>query len=146
MCTGHIRILSTAVLFYLKSYPAHLMLLLIGSCLLLSADHVEAQNVSIPNFHKVYDDVYRGARPREQGIKELKRMGIKAIVNLEREICEKEQGEVKKERKWAEEAGITFFHVPLHPFFAPKREELERALAYITLSHAGTRLEFREDL
>ncbi|MFZ5996977.1 MAG: fused DSP-PTPase phosphatase/NAD kinase-like protein [Nitrospirota bacterium] len=99
--------------------------------ILLSTD-VRAQHVSIPNFHKVYDEVYRGARPREKGIKELKQMGIKTIVNLEREMFEKVPGEVKKERRWAEEAGIKFFHVPLHPFFAPKKEEIEKALAYIT--------------
>src|SRR3989339_303284 len=34
------------------------------------------------NFHKVSDDLYRGAQPTAEGIKQLKEMGIKTIVNL----------------------------------------------------------------
>lgn len=59
-------------------------------------------------------------------------MRIKAVINLERELFEVEPGEVKKERKWVEEAGLRFFHVPMHPFFAPKETEAKRALALIT--------------
>ena len=36
----------------------------------------------IPNFHKVSDNLYRGAQPTAEGIKKLKEMGIKTIVNL----------------------------------------------------------------
>jgi protein tyrosine/serine phosphatase len=87
----------------------------------------------IPNFHRVDNtNIYRGGRPKQQGMEVLKRLGIRTIVNLEREIFEKVPGEVKKERQWAEKAGIKFFHVPMHPIFAPKKEEIEKALAYIT--------------
>ena len=36
----------------------------------------------VENFHKVSDDLYRGAQPISEGIKELKKLGIKTIVNL----------------------------------------------------------------
>lgn len=109
-----------------------LIFVLTMNCLSFSGDNTQFHSISIPNFHKVDTYIYMGARPRQQGIRELKQMGIKTIVNLEREIFEKVPGEVKKEKQWAEEAGIKFFHVPMHPFFAPKMEEIERALAYIT--------------
>ena len=36
----------------------------------------------VPNLHKVSDDLYRSAQPSVQGMKHLKRMGIKTVVNL----------------------------------------------------------------
>lgn len=36
----------------------------------------------LPNFYKVSDALYRGAQPTREGIRELKKMGIKTIVNL----------------------------------------------------------------
>ena len=38
--------------------------------------------VGVPNFHKVSDNLYRSAQPTAQGMKNLKRKGIKTIVNL----------------------------------------------------------------
>ena len=35
-----------------------------------------------PNLHKVSDDLYRGAQPSKEGMKQLKRLGIKTIINL----------------------------------------------------------------
>ncbi len=36
----------------------------------------------LPNFHKVSDELYRGAQPTKQGIEQLKKFGIKTIINL----------------------------------------------------------------
>ncbi len=36
----------------------------------------------LPNLFKVSDDLYRGAQPTAEGMKELKKMGIKTIINL----------------------------------------------------------------
>jgi tyrosine-protein phosphatase SIW14 len=36
----------------------------------------------LPNFYKVSDDLYRGAQPTAQGMKQLKELGIKTIINL----------------------------------------------------------------
>jgi protein tyrosine/serine phosphatase len=36
----------------------------------------------VPNFYKVSEDLYRGAQPSAEGVKQLKQMGIKTIVNL----------------------------------------------------------------
>lgn len=38
--------------------------------------------MALPNFHKVSDDIYRGAQPDRAGFLELIGMGIKTIVNL----------------------------------------------------------------
>jgi tyrosine-protein phosphatase SIW14 len=36
----------------------------------------------LPNFFKVSDSLYRGAQPTKDGFLELKKMGIKTIINL----------------------------------------------------------------
>ncbi len=36
----------------------------------------------LPNLHKVSDDLYRGAQPTAEGMRELKKMGVKTVVNL----------------------------------------------------------------
>ena len=36
----------------------------------------------LPNFYKVSDDLYRGAQPTAQGMTQLKKLGIKTIINL----------------------------------------------------------------
>jgi len=43
---------------------------------------VPIKEAGLPNFHKVSDDLYRGAQPEKEGIPILKKMGIKTIVNL----------------------------------------------------------------
>ena len=36
----------------------------------------------LPNFHKVSDDLYRGAQPTAEGMKQLEKLGIKTVINL----------------------------------------------------------------
>ncbi len=36
----------------------------------------------LPNFHKVSDDLYRGAQPTAEGMKQLEKLGVKTVINL----------------------------------------------------------------
>lgn len=36
----------------------------------------------LPNLHKVSKDLYRGAQPTSEGMKELEKLGIKTVINL----------------------------------------------------------------
>jgi protein tyrosine phosphatase (PTP) superfamily phosphohydrolase (DUF442 family) len=36
----------------------------------------------LPNLYKVSDDLYRGAQPSAEGMRQLKKLGVKTIVNL----------------------------------------------------------------
>jgi protein tyrosine phosphatase (PTP) superfamily phosphohydrolase (DUF442 family) len=38
--------------------------------------------LGVPNLHKVSDRLYRGAQPTAEGLLELKKLGIKTIINL----------------------------------------------------------------
>ncbi len=53
-----------------------------------TADHLSAHPADlvrmggVPNFQKVSDDLYRSAQPTAQGLKDLKSLGIRTVVNL----------------------------------------------------------------
>ncbi|MBN2589268.1 MAG: dual specificity protein phosphatase family protein [Sedimentisphaerales bacterium] len=48
-----------------------------------NSDWAEKNEIAgVPNFHKVSDGLYRGAQPTIEGMNELKKMGVKTIVNL----------------------------------------------------------------
>jgi protein tyrosine phosphatase (PTP) superfamily phosphohydrolase (DUF442 family) len=36
----------------------------------------------LPNLHKVSDDLYRGAEPTPEGVQQLKKLGIKTVIDL----------------------------------------------------------------
>jgi len=36
----------------------------------------------LPNLHKVSDDLYRGAQPTAEGVQQLKKLGVRTIVNV----------------------------------------------------------------
>jgi tyrosine-protein phosphatase SIW14 len=44
------------------------------------AQHIELPG--LPNFYKVSDDLYRGAQPTAEGMKQLEKLGVKTVVNL----------------------------------------------------------------
>jgi protein tyrosine/serine phosphatase len=43
---------------------------------------VRIEKPGLPNFHQVTPALYRGAQPTEEGIGELKKLGVRTIVNL----------------------------------------------------------------
>jgi protein tyrosine/serine phosphatase len=42
----------------------------------------EVNLAGVPNFHKISEDLYRGAQPSEEGFRQLKKLGVKTVVNL----------------------------------------------------------------
>ncbi|MBI5885997.1 MAG: dual specificity protein phosphatase family protein [Deltaproteobacteria bacterium] len=87
-----------------------------------------SENPIIPNFAKVADGVYRGGRPRKAGVYELKRLGIKTIINLDADTAMQETDDARDERQWATEAGIKYIYVPMSPVSTPTTESIDAAL------------------
>ena len=90
-------------------------------------------NHSIPNFHRVYPWLYRGGDPIRGGIAKLQDIGIKTIINLEYDFFKlnPNKDEIKEERKQATKANMRFEHIPMHPIWPPKEEQIDKALALI---------------
>ena len=52
---------------------------------LAEPSHVWAVRIAkpgLPNFHRVSDDLYRGAQPTAEGFRRLKAMGVKTVIDL----------------------------------------------------------------
>ena len=80
----------------------------------------------LPNFHRVSDRLYRGAQPRDGGVRKLAELGIKTIINLrgEDERISEEQIETKS-------AGLRYFSIPIPGLSAPSNEQVARVMTII---------------
>src|SRR5688572_18194192 len=63
---------------------------------------------TLRNFGKVNDSYYRGPQPRENEVDQLKRLGIKTIIDLRKD-------KEPREAEWVSKAGIRYFNIPLRP-------------------------------
>jgi len=60
----------------------------------------------LPNLHKVSDDLYRGAQPTAEGMKQLEKLGVKTVVNLQ--SLHSDRDEIKG-------TGLTYEHINMTP-------------------------------
>jgi protein-tyrosine phosphatase len=81
----------------------------------------------VPNPGKINDYLYRGAQPNEQGLEELKKIGITTIVDLRAE----DRGKSDWEQKEVERLGMHFVHIPIAGFAAPTNEEVVQFLSLV---------------
>lgn len=76
----------------------------------------EVPGVSIENFAKVDEHYYRGSQPDQEQFAELKRLGIKTVIDL--------RGDYKKaEESWVRDLGMNFFRIPLKTRVAATAEQ-----------------------
>jgi tyrosine-protein phosphatase SIW14 len=93
---------------------------------LLAANQTSAQTKDMPNLFKINDNFYRGGQPTENGLAELKKLGIKTIINL------RTTGkDVSEEESAAKKLGLDFINVPLNNWLKPKNSEVETVLKLI---------------
>ena len=102
------------------------LLILVVSLLALSDFQSRAKDELLPNFHQVNDALYRSGRPKKGAMQEVKKMGIKTILNL-RSSDEK----TKEEETEATTEGLRFFNVPMETFDRPTDAQIEKALSII---------------
>ncbi len=80
----------------------------------------------LPNFHRVNEQLYRGAQPKRGGMQRLAQLGVKTVVNL-RARDERAQTEEQEARA----AGLRYFNVPFERLGRPTDEQVEHALSII---------------
>jgi protein tyrosine/serine phosphatase len=92
----------------------------------ISAAQTGASYKELPNFHKVSDQLYRGAQPLNGAAKKLAELGVKTVINLrgEDDLSRVEQKEV-------ETAGLRYFSVGMPGLSAPSDEQVARVMAII---------------
>jgi tyrosine-protein phosphatase SIW14 len=99
---------------------------LLGTLILNCLAQSKVRYPELPNFHQVNPQLYRGAQPRAGGLKTLKTIGVKTIVNLR---GEDEQTGVEREE--ARALGLRYYSVPLPEFSRPKDEDVQQVLDLI---------------
>ena len=72
----------------------------------------------LPNLNRVNDDLYRGAQPTAEGMRELEKMGIRTVVNLRATHSDRDE---------LEGTGLKSAHIPMTTFH-PEDEDLVRFL------------------
>ena len=70
------------------------------------AQVAESSAITIKNFGKVNANYYRGSQPREKDVEQLKRMGIKTIIDLRKD-------KEPREAEWVKQSGMQYFNIPL---------------------------------
>jgi protein tyrosine/serine phosphatase len=76
--------------------------------MLAVAGPVRAESGDLPNFHLVAPGVYRGAAPTPAGLRRLRAMGVRTVIDLR--IAPKT---VRKEKATAESLGLKFINLPM---------------------------------
>ncbi|HEX8145514.1 MAG TPA: tyrosine-protein phosphatase [Pyrinomonadaceae bacterium] len=66
----------------------------------------ETPGVNIENFGKVNDHYYRGSQPGQAQLEQLKRLGVKTIIDLRQDREPKEPEQVRS-------LGMQYFNIPL---------------------------------
>lgn len=85
---------------------AALVILFALSGMRIPAQQAGTSPVGIENFGKVNDNYYRGSQPREADLAQLKRLGIKTVIDLRGDF-------VEKGPTWVRNAGMQYFNIPM---------------------------------
>ena len=76
----------------------------------------------VPNLHKITDNLYRSAQPTEEGMKNLRQMGMVTIVNLR---------SFNSDRDEIGDTGLGYEHIYMKAWH-PERKEVIRFLQIVT--------------
>ena len=76
----------------------------------------------VPNLHKVSEDLYRGAQPTAEGIRQLEKFGIKTVINLR---------SVHSDRDELAGTNLTYEHINMKTWH-PEDKEVIRFLQIVT--------------
>lgn len=83
--------------------------------------------IPIERFSEVNTGIYRGARPDEEGIAYLKKMGFKTVLTFEGS-----KKQLKAEKAMVEKAGMKFIASPITLFKLPGDERIDDLLDIIS--------------
>lgn len=109
-----------------------LYLLCFAVCPLMALPAAPLQLPGVDNFHQVDQNVYRGAQPSDEGLRNLAQMGIRTIVDLRHG-----ENHADSEEAAAKALGLNYVNVPMEGRDAPTDEEISRLLAVLNGAERG---------
>jgi protein tyrosine/serine phosphatase len=87
----------------------------------------------VHNFQQVDAHVYRGAQPTDEGFRNLAKLGIKTVVDLQ----EAGSSRSREEAKWVSSAGMQYVSVPMKGMETPSNESVLKVLSLLEDSTTG---------
>ncbi len=81
-------------------------------------------NVSLFNFGRVNENYFRGSQPKSEDMRDLKRYGIKTVIDLRNDRLDEAEG-------WAKGAGLQYFHIPFSTKKPATSEEIAHYLSIV---------------
>jgi tyrosine-protein phosphatase SIW14 len=88
------------------------------------ASHSSVAGVTIDNFGKINENYYRGSQPNQEELAQLKRLGIKTVVDLREDYK-------KNEEAWVRELGMNYVRIPLKTRVAATEEQWKLFLSLV---------------
>lgn len=107
-----------------RYYVIPLFALLLAANQGLSQSYSPSSTFEIENFGKVNDNYYRGSQPTVNQFGDLKRFGIKTVIDLRGDNLE-------EAREWAETAGLKYINIPLTTKRAATEEQTSHFLSIV---------------
>ncbi len=89
-----------------------------------------AEEIHIPGISNARQDhefLYRGGQPNDEGVLQLKKLGINTIVDLRRE----RHDTMEKERKHAESLGMSLANIPGNVWSPPRDEQVAQFFSLV---------------
>jgi tyrosine-protein phosphatase SIW14 len=118
-----------AALYFVQTYGQEMLSLFASnerdSKAAATAERKWAQRLEVPgvrNLHKVSEELYRGAQPSSEGMRQLKRLGIKTVVNLR---------SFHSDREEIGETGLSYEHIHMKTWH-PEEKEVVRFLKIVS--------------
>lgn len=110
----------------IKTNRREIFLFALTVCLTQTVFGQEKERKQPPNFYRINETLYRGGQPDADGLKRLKELGIKTIINL-RDDDER----ARAEEDAARDLGFSYFSLPLARFNRPSDETVAEVLTVI---------------
>jgi tyrosine-protein phosphatase SIW14 len=92
--------------------------LALAGATVLGAHKGKVSGLPVENFGKVNDNYYRGSQPDADGFAELKRLGIKTVIDLRKDSQTAAPGQVRA-------LGMQYFNIPMKASKAATPEQTE---------------------
>ncbi len=86
----------------------------------------QADSLSIPEFHQVTEQIFRGGRPPITDLAILALQGIHTIVNIDNDLATADAEQTESSR-----LGLNYINSPMSAFTAPSDQQVEELLAHL---------------
>lgn len=114
---------------YFRIYWRHTLIavsVFVLACAAISvpAHHANVLGVTIENFGKINENYYRGSQPNQEEFAQLKRLGIKTVIDLREDYK-------KGEESWVRDLGMNYFRIPLKTSVAATDDQTNYFLSLV---------------